>query len=399
MPKPLVSIVMPAHNAQEFIADALRSAIAQTWSRKEIIVVDDGSRDHTLDVARRFESNCLTVVKQENQGAAAARNRAVSLSQGDYIQYLDADDLLAPDKLARQIETAHDSATRRTLLSCAWGKFFYRYYQTRFTPTPLWLDLSPLEWLIRKMTLGTYMIPGCWLVSRELTEVAGPWDTSLQYDDDGEYFCRVLLASDKVQFVPEAKVYYRRSGSGSLGYIGSSARKREGLWCSMQRHISYLRSLEDSERTRAASVCHLQRYMIEFYPERFDIVKQAEEMARRLGGQLTSPLSWRSGLIVAGTGRERSQYDWDHVRKIMAQRVYFLIKTVFGWRIANRARVFLPKVIWGSLRLWDKALFRIQQKRRIAFWNRFLEEDSRLNRRRHIGWERARRRLTTRRLT
>lgn len=373
MLKPLVSIVMPAYNAQEYIADALRSAMAQTWSRKEIIVVDDGSTDHTLDVARHFESSCLTVVQQENQGAAAARNKALSLSQGDYIQYLDADDLLAPDKLTRQLETVRDSATRRTLLSCAWGKFFYRYYHTRFTPTPLWLDLSPLDWLILKMTLGLYMIPACWLVSRELTDAAGPWDTGLLYDDDGDYFCRVLLASDKAQFVPEAKVYYRRSGSGSLSYIGSSARKREGLWCSMQRHINYLRSLEDSERVRAACICHLQRYMIEFYPERFDIVKQAEEMARRLGGELTSPLSWKSDLILS-TGCKEPQYDWDRVPKIMAHRVYFLIKTIFGWRIAKRARVFLPKLIWGSLRLWDKALFCIQQNRRIVFWNRFLDK-------------------------
>jgi glycosyltransferase involved in cell wall biosynthesis len=381
--KPLVSIVMPAYNAQEYIADALRSAIAQTWSRKEIIVVDDGSRDRTLDVVRQFQSNCLKVVTQENQGAAAARNKALSLSQGDYIQYLDADDLLAPDKLTRQIETALDSATRRTLLSCGWGKFFCRYYQTRFTPTPLWLDLTPVEWLIRKMALGVYLIPGCWLVSRELTQAAGPWDTSLLYDDDGEYFCRVLLASDNVQFVPEAKVYYRRSGSGSLGYIGSSASKREGLWCSMQRHINYLRSLEDSARTRAACVCHLQRYMIEFYPDRFDIVRQADDMARRLGGQLAPPLSWKSAVIAAGSARERSHYDRDHIRKMTAQCAYFVIKTTFGWRIAKAARVFLPRLMWSAVRLWDKALFRIQKKKRKAFWNGFLEQDSGLN---HEGY-------------
>jgi glycosyltransferase involved in cell wall biosynthesis len=379
MLNPLVSIVIPAYNSQEYIRDALRSAIAQTWSRKEIIVVDDGSSDRTLDVARQFESNCVMVVRQENQGAAAARNKALALSQGDYIQYLDADDLLAPDKITRQIEAARDSATRRTLLSCAWGKFFFRYYQTKFIPTSLWSDLSPREWLIRKMTFGPYMIPGCWLVSRELTEAAGPWDTGLQYDDDGEYFCRVLLASDKVRFVPKAKVYYRRSVSGSLSYIGTSAKKREDLWCSMQHHINYLRSLEDSEKTRAACVSHLQRYIIEFYPDRCDIIEQAEELARRLGGQLTSPLSWKSDFALASAGHQRSQYGWGHLRKVIAQRIYFLIKAIFGWRIAKRARLFLPRLMWGSVRLWDKALFCLQQKRRIVFWNGLPEQDSRVN--------------------
>jgi len=99
VPRPLVSILIPAFNAEEWISDTLSSAIAQTWERKEIIVVDDGSSDQTLTVARRFESQGVRVVPQKNQGAAAARNTALSLSQGDYIQWLDADDLLAPTRL------------------------------------------------------------------------------------------------------------------------------------------------------------------------------------------------------------------------------------------------------------------------------------------------------------
>ena len=79
------------------LRDTLRSAIAQTWDPKEIIVVDDGSTDRTLTIARGFESPTLQVVTERNQGAAAARNKAFSLSRGDYIQWLDADDLLAPE--------------------------------------------------------------------------------------------------------------------------------------------------------------------------------------------------------------------------------------------------------------------------------------------------------------
>src|SRR5882724_8520660 len=251
---PLVSILIPAFNAQEWIADTLRSAIAQTWQRKEIIVVDDGSTDQTLVITRRFESGWVRVVTQKNQGAAAARNKAYSLSRGDYIQWLDADDLLAPDKIARQIAALDQCRSNRTLLSSAWGKFMYRYYRAEFTPTALWCDLSPAEWLLRKMEQNIFMQTSTWLVSRELTEAAGPWNTQLLYDDDGEYFCRVLLASDGVRFVPEARVYYRASGFGSLSHVGRSDRKVEALWHSMQLHIRYLRSLEDSQRVRAACV-------------------------------------------------------------------------------------------------------------------------------------------------
>jgi glycosyltransferase involved in cell wall biosynthesis len=86
----LVSILVPAYNAGEWIADTLQSAVAQTWPHREIIVVDDGSRDDTAAIARRFAPQGVTVVSQPNQGAAAARNAALSLSRGDYIQWLDA---------------------------------------------------------------------------------------------------------------------------------------------------------------------------------------------------------------------------------------------------------------------------------------------------------------------
>src|SRR5436189_41615 len=123
---PLVSILIPAFDAQEWLADTIKSATRQTWPRKEIIVVDDGSRDHTLSIARQFASKELSVVTQANQGAAAARNRAFSICQGDYIQWLDADDLLAPDKIARQTRSLDYGASKRILLSSAWGRFMYR---------------------------------------------------------------------------------------------------------------------------------------------------------------------------------------------------------------------------------------------------------------------------------
>ena len=84
--KPVVSILIPAYNAERWLAETIRSALGQTWPNKEIVVVDDGSRDRTLSIARQFASKCVSVVTQENQGASAARNRAFELCQGDYIR-------------------------------------------------------------------------------------------------------------------------------------------------------------------------------------------------------------------------------------------------------------------------------------------------------------------------
>jgi glycosyltransferase involved in cell wall biosynthesis len=331
--KPLVSILIPAYNAEAWIAETLRSAIAQTWEPKEIIVIDDGSTDRTLAIARRFESDQLRVIAQPNQGAAAARNTALSLCRGEYIQYLDADDLMAPDKIAKQMESLDSSVTPRTLLSGSWGRFMYRYYRTEFIPSALWCDLSPVEWLLRKMQLNLYMQTATWLVSRELAEAAGPWDTRLLVDDDGEYFCRVLLASDRVQFVPDSKVYYRTSGPASLSYIGHSDRKKEALLCSMELHIQYIRSLEDSPRVRAACVTYLQNWVYFFYPDRPDLVKQIDDIAKSLGGTLAIPtLSWKAVWTSALFGRKR----------------------------AKRAQVLLVRFKWSMGRLWDRILFLLE---------------------------------------
>jgi glycosyltransferase involved in cell wall biosynthesis len=332
--KPLVSILIPAFNAEQWIADTLRSALKQTWERKEIIVVDDGSRDRTVEIARQFESDTLHVFTQKNQGAAAARNKAYSLSHGDYIQWLDADDLLAPDKVARQVEVLERCPSKRVLVSGGFALFKYRYYKAKFIPTALWCDLPPVEWLSRKMAQNIYMQTGTWLVSRELSEAAGPWDTSLLTDDDGEYFCRVLLASDGVQFVPGAKVYYRAPWIGTLSYMGRSDRKLDAHWRSLQLHIIYIRSLEDSDRVRAACVTFLQTNLVHFFPDRPDIVSKAEQKAKELGGQLQPP-------------KLPLKYSW--------------IQKSIGWSSAMRVRTFVAQIRWWFHKSWDETLFRIRQ--------------------------------------
>jgi hypothetical protein len=186
------------------------------------------------------------------------------------------------------------------------------------------------------MGQNLHMQTATWLVSRELTEAAGPWNTQLLGDDDGEYFCRVLLASDGVKFAPEAKVYYRLSGSSSLSYIGRSERKMEAQWHSMELHIQYLRSLEDSERIKAACVQYLQNWLIFFYPDMVAIVHRAQNAAHGLGGELKAPdLRWK--------------YSW--------------IKAIFGWGLARQSQVWLQSARLSMLRSWDKALFRIRSRR------------------------------------
>jgi glycosyltransferase involved in cell wall biosynthesis len=333
--KPLVSILIPAYNAEELLAYTLQSAIAQTWQRKEIIVIDDGSTDRTAEIARRFASKDVKVVSTANQGLSAAVNHAYKLSQGDYIQELDADDILAPDKIEKQLGALREGDSKRVLLSSPWAYFFFRTSRARFVRNALWEDLSPAEWLLRKMGQNLHMQNATWLVSRELADAAGPWDTSLHYDQDGEYFCRVLLVSEGTRFVPEGRVFYRASGGGRISFIGGSVTKKESLLQSMRIHVHSLRSLEDSERVRRACLTYLQNWYHHFYPDRLDLVEELQSLAAELQGRLEpAHLRWK--------------YAW--------------MKPVFGWTAAKWAQNVLPEAKNSLVRRWDKAMFDLESR-------------------------------------
>jgi glycosyltransferase involved in cell wall biosynthesis len=333
---PLVSILIPAYNAQEWIAETIQSALGQTWPRKEIIIVDDGSADGTVAIARRFESDAVRVVTQANHGAAAARNHAFAVSHGDYIQWLDADDLLSPNKIADQMQAAMEANDTRVLLSGPWAYFMHRPAKARFVPNPLWSDLAPTEWMLRKWAGNHHMQTATWLVSRELTVAAGPWDTRLLGDDDGEYFSRVINASDAIRFVPASKVYYRITPVSRLSHIGRSDEKIEAQFLGMKLQIGYLRSREDSARTRAACINYLKTWLPHFYPNRPDIVEEARQLARALGGELHTPkASWK--------------YSW--------------IERFFGFSAAKHVQLYYNQLKAAILRAWDGVMDALKRRR------------------------------------
>ena len=175
-----------------------------------------------------------------------------------------------------------------------------------------------------------HMQNATWLVSRELAEAAGPWDESLRYDQDGEYFSRVLAVSDGVRFVEEGRVYYRASGSGQLSYVRpEDYKKQDSLLVSIKLHIKYLRSLEESERVRKVCLAFLQTKSIYFYPERPDIMEELKRMTAELGGHLQVPkLRWK--------------YAW--------------MKPILGWKAAKRAQMTLPLMRSSLARSWDKVM-------------------------------------------
>jgi glycosyltransferase involved in cell wall biosynthesis len=316
--KPLVSILIPAYNSEKWISDTINSALRQKWPNKEIIIVNDGSTDNTFRIAIKFESNIVKVISQENMGACVSRNKALKYSQGDYIQWLDADDLLHPDKISEQLKVAESEKNPRVLFTSSFGTFFFQTQKAKFQPNSLWQDLAPVEWMMTKFNEKVWMNPVTWLVSRKLTELAGPWDNKLTLNDDGEYICRVVSASEKVKFVPEAKCYYRIGNINSLSSdLKRSDQRFQSQLLSIVKQNKCLINMENSERTRSSCIKHLQGDYIDFFPERHDLVKKANEFAKGIGGILDVPdLKWK----------------------------YKIIQKTIGWGMAKRALFVLPKV-------------------------------------------------------
>ncbi|HEY6127064.1 MAG TPA: glycosyltransferase [Candidatus Acidoferrum sp.] len=334
--KPLVSILIPAYNAENWIEYTIRSALDQTWKRKEIIIVDDGSTDGTADVAKLLATKEVRVVSTVNQGLSAAVNHAYRLCQGDYIQELDSDDLMAPDKIERQLAALRETDSKRILLSSPWAHFYYRTRTAQFVRNSFWQDLTPVEWLLRKMGENLHMQNATWLVSRELADAAGPWDTSLHYDQDGEYFARVLLASEGTRFVPEGRVFYRANDGNRISFIGKSRKKKKSLLRSMKLHIQYIRSLEDSERVRKACLTYMQNWYGNFYPDETDAIAELQALAAELQGHLEIPSL-------------RRKYAW--------------MTPVFGRPTADWAQRVLPELKTKLKRNWDKRMFEFEARR------------------------------------
>lgn len=321
--KPLVSILIPAFNAEKWLKESIESALAQSWSNTEIIIVDDGSTDNTAAIARSFESDKVKLVTKAHEGASAARNTAFRHAQGDYIQWLDADDLLGPNKIALQMREALTRSHPNTLFSSSFGCFYWRPAKFFLRPTLLWQNLQPIDWIYYKFKEFSWMNPAVWLVSRELSERVGPWNEELSLDDDGEYFTRLVAHSEHVCFIEQAKSFYRLGNLDSLSR-SHSAEACRSLWRSMNSSIDQLLALENSPRTREACLRYLQDWYIYFYPEQVNLLGEIHAKAALLGEKQIQPppLDLEYKLIFPLTG-------WKGVKTMM----HFISDTKLSMKI------------------------------------------------------------------
>ena len=192
----VVSVIIPVYNCERYLGEAIESVLAQTCRPLEIIVVDDGSTDRTADVAKSFTPTAR-YVSQANAGAPAARNRGAELAQGDFLSYLDADDLWVEDKLERQMACL--DADPELDMVCGYVEQFISLdvdeeYAARIRcPDEAMRGPGPLTMLIRKDALRR----------------VGPFETKWRIGESISWYARAMDLGLKVLMLPDVLVWRR----------------------------------------------------------------------------------------------------------------------------------------------------------------------------------------------
>ena len=220
----LVSVIIPVYKVEKYIAATVQSVLAQTYKNFELLIIDDGSPDKSIEICQQFIDSRIKIIRQENRGVAAARNTGIRHAQGDYIALLDADDLWLPDKLEKHVEHLENNSNV--------GVSFSRSAFIDEEDKPLGIyqmsklkDITPLDLLCRT-PIGNGSVA---VIRKEVFQAIAFEDNlygtteEFYFDDDRqlhpsedvECWLRIALKSDlEIEGIPEALTLYRVNPGG-----------------------------------------------------------------------------------------------------------------------------------------------------------------------------------------
>jgi glycosyltransferase involved in cell wall biosynthesis len=207
---PDITVVIPYHNREQYIDEAVRSVRAQTLKPLEIIIVNDGSRESSRRYLDRYRSECTIVDLEKNSGAAAARNEGIRRARGAFIAFLDDDDIWLPHKLEVQRQYMEDHPSCAAVHSAVWA-FFSNQEDVLWNAN--WS--GPLT-LAQALTDGYWVILQTTLVRRDVLLVLGGFDPRFPISEDRDLFIRACAAGYQIESISEPLVRLRRQGHQSL---------------------------------------------------------------------------------------------------------------------------------------------------------------------------------------
>lgn len=219
-----ISVIIPNYNRADLIGETIENLLKQSRPPEELIVVDDGSTDDSVEKIRSYGDR-VTLIQQENSGPGAARNRGFEASTGELIQFMDSDDLASLNKLKVQSDALMKS--NADFAYCPWVrteingesmKFIGSLLQSQAVP-----DWKPMfEWALGRWCL---VFQNC-LFRRECLEAAGKYRTDLMPTEDSEYLIRILHRGAKPIFTGDCVVFYRDHEQGQITSTGTTSLAR-----------------------------------------------------------------------------------------------------------------------------------------------------------------------------
>ena len=219
---PTISIVIPVYNVEKFLRRCLTSLIEQTFQDREIIAVNDGSLDRSLDILREFEQkyDFITVVDQENGGMSKARNRGLSLARGEYICFIDSDDYVAPNFLERLYTACVENDAQ---ISCCY--YYYQYdgsgftFEYPFRCEGVFTREQAMNKLLRDMQIQSLV----WnkMYKRSLFTDYDIFFPSIAFEDMATAN-RVFAHADRIAVLDEPLYYYVQRSGSTLATINAS---------------------------------------------------------------------------------------------------------------------------------------------------------------------------------
>src|ERR1700730_1679478 len=231
-----VTIGIPVFNCETWVATAIQSALDQTWPDKEIIVVDDGSTDRSADICKSFGSRIL-FVQQSNQGGNAARNQICRLSSGDWIQFLDADDYLKPNKIRSHLDSCPGSVDADILCSAT---IFEDWRNGKLVSQKVDVLKEGCDWVALWLTTSVPLTGGCLWRSQSLENIGG-WNEQGRCNQEYELYFRALQKNLRFQVAGAPLSVHRIWSENTV-----SRRDKKGLVLGktelIQRFLQWLKS-------------------------------------------------------------------------------------------------------------------------------------------------------------
>ncbi len=306
---------MPAYNAAPYIEETVASILKQTYKNIEIILVNDGSTDETEAVISRLKLPNIIALSQPNKGAGAARNYAYVSSKGKYIKFLDADDLLNPEAIERQVELAEKYPD--SLISGKWGRFYRSdIHSFKLNEELVWRDMGSKDWIIESWAEGANMTqPGIFLIPRKLIEKAGLWveDLSKGPCDDMEFFTRIMLATNDIKFCADSTLFYRSGLNESLSGLKENE-SFEWFYQTIDMATSQLLKKVNTRSAKKAAAVQFKLLLYKAYNHNPEVSKAAAKKVKALGGT-------------------NHPYPAGGISKILSK--------IIGWKLTSKIKYFL----------------------------------------------------------